>query len=139
MLHKETAQGYVEVPHRADVAIKVWSEDLGGLFIQSACGLYSIMGIDKINECSISRIIKLNEPDYENLLIRFLNELIFDVQLQSVMYEELNIRIQQMRLSGELKGKKVTSPIREIKAATYHDCNIIQTDAGYETVIVFDI
>lgn len=139
MLHKETAQGYFELPHRADVAIKVWSGDLEGLFVQSACGLYSIMGVDKCNECNISRTIELSESDHETLLIRFLNELIFDVHLRSVIYEEMNIQVQKNRLWGELKGDKTSGFVREVKAATYHECRILKTTAGYETVIVFDI
>ena len=129
----------MEVSHRADVAIKVWSKDPNGLFIQAACGLYCLMGVEKGNKRNISRAINLDESDLETLLIRFLNELILDVQLKSVMYEELNFRIQQKSLYGELKGKKITGFVREIKAATFHECNISQTDAGYETVIVFDI
>ena len=139
MPKKEIAQGYVEVPHRADVAIKVWSGNLEGLFVESARGLYTMMGVHKSNEGNISRTIDLNESDHETLLIRFLNELIYDVQLRSVLYEELNIQVQKNRLWGELKGDKTSGFVREIKAATYHECKILQTGAGYETMIVFDI
>lgn len=139
MPHLPTTEGFIEIPHRADVAIKIWSTDLNGLFIQAARGLYGLMGVEKENPRNISRTISLAEDDLETLLIRFLNELILDVQLQSVMYEAIDIEIQQMRIGGELKGKKITSPIREIKAATYHECNIVQTATGYETMLVFDI
>lgn len=97
------------------------------------------MGVDKCNECNISRTIELSESDHETLLIRFLNELIFDVHLRSVIYEEMNIQVQKNRLWGELKGDKTSGFVREVKAATYHECRILKTTAGYETVIVFDI
>jgi SHS2 domain-containing protein len=134
-----TTEGFLEIPHRADVALKVWSSDLNGLFIQAARGMYSLMGFGERHGCNISRSVGLSESDSVTLLIRFLNELIYDVQLGSVVYEELKIQILQNRLDGELKGKKTTGFVREIKAATYHECKILQTTAGYETMIVFDI
>ncbi len=97
------------------------------------------MGVYWSNERNISRTIELSESDHETLLIRFLNELIFDVQLRSVIYEELNIQVQKNRLWGELKGVKISGFDREVKAATYHECKILQTAAGYQTMIVFDI
>lgn len=139
MAQIDAAEGFKEVPHRADAAIKVWSGNLEGLFVQAARGLYFLMGANTSQEGNFSRTISCNELDDETLLIKFLNELILDVQLKSVIYEELDIRIQQHCLNGELKGEKRTGFVREIKAATFHECKVLQTDAGFETMIVFDI
>lgn len=129
----------MEVPHRADVAIKAWSAELVGLFVQTARGLYALMGAEKSLGDQITRTIKLDEVDRQTLLIRFLNELIYDVQIRSVIYEVFNVQIQQNSLYGELKGRKTAGFVREIKAATYHECKILRTTKGYETVVVFDI
>ena len=139
MSQLDVQEGFKEVPHRADVAIKAWSCNLAGLFVQAACGLYFLMGVKKGSEHNILRTIELNESDLEMLLIKFLNEIIQEVQLRSVIYDELNIQIQQNCLYGELKGQKISRLVREIKAATYHECKILQTAAGYKTMIVFDI
>jgi len=42
-------------------------------------------------------------------------------------------------LSGEMQGRKIVGVGREIKAATFHNLEIVSTHNGYETVIVFDI
>lgn len=139
MTQLQKREGFLEIPHRADVALKVWSKELTELFNQAARGLYSLMECGESLEGDISRSINLIESDRETLLIRFLNELIFDAQQGPIMYEELKIHIQQNCLTGVLKGKRTRGFIREIKAATYHECEIHQTDAGYETMIVFDI
>lgn len=139
MTNPRLKDGFVEIPHRADLALQVWSCHRMGIFLQSAMGLYALMGIEKTPELKESRHIELEGSDDETLLINFLNELIVDAVLRKVAYEDFRIHVNNFHLEGELNGVKIKSYTREIKAATYHEIKIKRTRLGFETKIVFDV
>jgi SHS2 domain-containing protein len=135
----ELKDGFIEIPHRADLALRVWSSDWMGIFLQSALGLYALMGIKKNSEMIKSRKINLMGVDDETLLISFLNELINEAVLRRVIYHDFKIHIHEFHLEGELKGAAIKTFAREIKAATYHNIKLRRTQSGFETRIVFDV
>ena len=131
--------GFIEVPHRADLALRVWSRDRLGIYLQSALGLYALMGIKKNYEVIKSRKISLTGSDDETLLISFLNELINEAVLRKVVFDDFAIHFDGFHMEGELRGVIIRNYAREIKAATYHDIKLRRTQSGFETKIVFDV
>jgi len=87
----------------------------------------------------VFRKLDIQEIDFENLLVSFLNELLNDLQQNEKIYDQFHLEIDHLALMGELTGKKISGVGREIKAVTYHDLKIIKTKSGYQTTIVFDI
>jgi SHS2 domain-containing protein len=131
--------GFCEIPHRADLALKVWAADLPGLFIQSAQGMYSLMGIQVMDNSRQTRKIIFRESDYESLLVSFLNELLSEAQQEAVVYDTFHFDLNHFEITADLIGSRVNRIFRDIKAVTYHDLRIHKTRSGYETQIVFDI
>ncbi len=136
------ASGFEEVAHTADLEIKVWGENLESLFIAAAEGMFQLSGIEDYEEgfSAVREDITLDAMDYEGLLILFLEELLYrlteDYMLFSV--EKLTIN-EHFSLKARLRGTQIRSYQRDIKAVTYHRLNIQETDSGYTVNVVFDI
>ena len=131
--------GFLEIPHSADLALQVWAASLSGLFIQAAKGMYSLLRIENHKGSEVFRKLVMQEIDFENLLVSFLNELLNDLQQNKKVYDQFRVEINHPALIGDLTGKTISGVGREIKAVTYHDLKIIKTKSGYQTTIVFDI
>jgi SHS2 domain-containing protein len=131
--------GFIEIPHSADLALEVWASSLPGLFTQAARGLYGLIQITGTKRKVVKREINLEEIDLENLLVSFLNELLADIQQNESSYDQMNLVIDHFSLKGKLTGKKIGRFNREIKAATYHELKIVKKGSGYKTKIIFDI
>jgi SHS2 domain-containing protein len=131
--------GFIEIPHSADLALEVWASSLHGLFTQAARGLYDLMQISGANRMVAKREINLKEIDLDNLLVSFLNELLADIQQNKSSYDQMDLVIDHYSLKGKITGKKIGSFNREIKAATYHELKIVKKGSGYKTKIIFDI
>jgi SHS2 domain-containing protein len=136
---QDQENGFMEIPHKADLALEVWASSLSGLFTQAARGMVHLMQISSSTSKVADRKINLEEIDLENLLVSFLNELLADIQQNGCSYDQMDLEINHFSLKGKLTGKKIGGFNREIKAATYHDLKIVEKISGYKTTITFDI
>ncbi len=130
---------YKIIPHTADLRIEVAGNNLSELFINSANALFSVAEADLRNE-QVTHQIQISAETPEDLLVDFLNELIFLSDTHNEVYNDIIIgKINETSLDAELRGFKVKSFKLDIKAATYHGLAIQKTKDGYKTQIVFDI
>jgi len=138
----EKLAGFEEQSHTADLEIKVWGEDLTSLFLTAADGMFHLSGIEDYEEgfSAVKDTISLDAMDYEGLLILFLEELLYRLTEDYMLFsiEKLSINTD-FSLKAKLKGTQIKSYQRDIKAVTYHRLNIRETSQGYEVNIVFDI
>ncbi len=140
MNHKSA--GFEEVSHTADLEIKVWGEDLASLFVAAAEGMLHLSGIEDYEDgfSSVKESISLDAMDIEGLLILFLEELLYRLTEDYMLFSVSTISIStEFSLKAKLRGTQIKSYQRDIKAVTYHRLNIQETDQGYEVNIVFDI
>ena len=133
------ASGYREIAHTADWEIEVWAPDLSNLLVQSALGMYQLMGIQISPGTSNKRRITLQYAEQESLLIDFLNELLYLIESEEVVFDHFVLQITDSQLNAELGGAKLVSMDKEIKAATYHKLTIRKNDRGLFANIVFDV
>jgi len=135
---------YKLIPHTADLGIEVWADDLAGLYINSAFALFDlIVGLNNI-EKKEKHIVNIDGIDKEDLLISFLNELIFLFATKKLLFSNFQVKeISDTRITvaaeGELFNPQKHEIIHEIKAATYHDLHIEKRDRSYFTRIIFDV
>ncbi len=134
--------GFEELPHTADLEIRVWGEDLVSLFRQAAAGMIQLSGVEELEEgiSSVQQNISLEAMDFEGLLILFLEELLYRLTEDYMVYEIQELSISsEYTLKAKLTGAQIKSYQRDIKAVTYHNLNIRSSADGYEVNIVFDI
>jgi SHS2 domain-containing protein len=139
---KHTTAGYEEIAHTADLEIRVWGKDLVSLFRQAAAGMIQLSGVEELEEgiSSVQQNISIEAMDFEGLLILFLEELLYRLTEDYMVYEIQKLSVtSEYTLKAELKGAQIKSYQRDIKAVTYHNLNIKTTADGYEVNIVFDI
>jgi SHS2 domain-containing protein len=134
--------GFEEVAHTADLEIKVWGRDLSSLFTSAAEGMFHLSGIEDYEEgfSAIQEEISLNAMDHEGLLILFLEELLYRLTEDYMLFDIQKITIKDnFSLKAKLRGTQIKSYQRDIKAVTYHKLNIRETESGFAVNIVFDI
>ena len=132
-------QGFREIDHTADWELEVWAPDLTALLVQAAEGMFHLAGL-QVNPSSgrqITFTLPFLEP--EQLLVAFLNELLFRSVFTGSGLVDLSVRIDQDRLHAHATAFPLKSVDKEIKAATYHDLKIHQDRNGFHTRIVFDV
>lgn len=139
---KNESSGFEEVAHTADLEIRVWGKDLPSLFVAANEGMLHLSGVEEYEQgfSAVNETITLEAMDYEGLLILFLEEILYRLTEDYMLFNvgKLNIR-SNFTLTANLKGTQVKSYQRDIKAVTYHKLNIRQLDQGFEVNIVFDI
>ena len=139
---------YNFIDHTADIAVEVRGNTIEELFIASAFAWQESV-IEK-NEIKISDIkeINVNELSYEELLVRFLDELNFlfltgkwimlEINKIEIHSENDNLKLKAI-LRGENYNDKKHQLKIEIKAVTFHQMEIKKINNVFTTRIIFDI
>lgn len=129
-----------EIEHTADNALHIQAEDMPGLLRNAASGMLGIMGLSQDGVGVNKRRIEVKGIDREDLLVAWLEEILY-------LIEQHNIRIGRMEIqvAGDTNAIAVIEeipgmvPSKEIKAVTYHGLEILESEAGLEVTIVFDV
>ena len=130
---------YQEVEHTADYAIRVVSPDLEGLFLHAARGMYALTG-GKVTTTPTDRQVRLTAPDAETLLVEWLQELAFLLEMEGEMAGEIDFqRLELTNLTAQLSTGPAAQVAKLIKAVTFHGLEIRSSTRGYEATIVFDV
>ena len=135
---------YEEIPHTADVAIRAYGKDLRELFSNAAFGMFNIIADLSGLKKTVSIDVNLEAPSPEELLISWLDEILYSFYTKGIIFFEFDIvDIADTRISahahGRLVGENRNRLKTEIKAATYHDLNIEEKQDGYSVEIIFDV
>jgi SHS2 domain-containing protein len=139
---------FEEVEHTADIAIRVWGRDLAELFANAAYGMAcQVADVDALGSRgsgepsrAVEHTIELEAYDAETLLVAWLGELLYLGEREGCVFTDFDMRkVTPNRLQAVARGRPVSDHRHHIKAVTFSDLEIVRTDAGYETTIVFDV
>jgi SHS2 domain-containing protein len=135
---------FEELAHTADWALRVRAADLAELFAESARGMNALTGARPLSAVEGSgprahRTMTLSAPDAESLLVAFLSELVFAAEQEHLVFDEFKIQVEGQTLQAEMDGAQLESINKTIKAVTYHNLQIRETEGGVEVEIVFDV
>ena len=131
--------GFQEQPHTADWALGVWAPDLVGLLQEAARGMYALMHTRLQAEPREAYRFEIAALDRETLLVMFLSELLYFTQRDDVAFDQFDLTHDGKRLIAEVEGAPIESVAKEIKAVTYHNLAVRETERGLEATIVFDV
>ena len=135
---------YEQIPHTADIAVRVYGKNLKELFVNAAYAMFDIIADLEGLKTPLSIDVKLNAPSKEELLISWLDELLYNSCTKSIIFSEFEIlSLDDKNITAKVKGRSIGDNKNrlktEIKAATYHDLKIKKTPSGYSVSIVFDV
>lgn len=135
---------YEEIPHTADIAIKAYGRDLKELFSNAAFGMFDIIADLAGLKRTVSVTINLEKESPEELLVAWLDELLYNFYSKGIIFFEFEIiDIQDTRIAARAHGKHLGDNRNrlktEIKAVTFHDLKIKKDGSGLSVEIVFDV
>ena len=135
---------YEQIDHTADVGIKVYGKDLKELFANAAFAMFDIMADLQGLKGSVTVDIKKEAPNSEELLIEWLDELLYNFYTKTLIFNDFQIiELDEKHIVGKATGRHVgenRSRLKtEIKAATYHELKIEQKDGIFQTQLIFDV
>jgi SHS2 domain-containing protein len=130
--------------HTADIGIIAYGTDIKQVFANAAAGMASlIINPDEIDD-HIHRNIELKSYDDENLLVEWLNELLYIFDVEHILFKRIEVtNLQNSKIETRCYGDRIDFQRhrikREIKAATYHMLTLDKKDTIYSAQIIFDI
>jgi SHS2 domain-containing protein len=132
---------FEEIEHTADIALRVHGNNIEALLINAARGMNRLILNDNTSvSTEIKKNVALEAVDTESLLVEWLSELAYWAETEMLIFKKFNLHnISSTHLQATLIGGKVPKLDKHIKAVTYHNLKIIETEHGLETTIVFDV
>ena len=139
--------GAVEVfDHTADLGLRISAASLDDLFKTAAEGLFDVITADRSTiELREAEAVELRADSLEALLVDWLNELIFRVEVRHRFYARFDVKVADdgRSLSGTIIGEPI-DPDRhaldhEVKAATHHGLFVRPEGDGWLAEVIVDI
>ncbi|MFH1621851.1 MAG: archease [Candidatus Omnitrophota bacterium] len=140
---KKNTKSFEFFEHTADIGLKIYGKDPKEIFVNAAKGLFSLITDLKKVDLNTEIEVKLKDENREELLVSWLNELIFQFSTYSFISKEFKIEeITDNKIKAKVLGEEINLSkhkiLSEIKAATYHELEIKETDRGFEARVIFD-
>jgi SHS2 domain-containing protein len=135
---------YEQFSHTADIGVRVYGRTLKELFENAAFAMFDIIADLEGLKGEIVQDLELTAPNSEELLIAWLDELLYNFYTKHVIFYKFEVsELEKDFMRAKAYGRAVSdNPNRlktEIKAATYYNLKIRKTDDYYEVDIVFDV
>ncbi len=130
--------------HTADLGILVYGKDLEELFSNAGEAFFNIItDLQRVRE-STERIIRVESPNLEDLMVHWLGELLYMHDVDGLLFksfsiDELRDGSLKARARGEAfdEGRHVIKT--EIKAVTYHQIQVKKDKRRWSARIIFDL
>ena len=138
------AAGFEIFALTADKGIRAWGPDPGEVFVQAACGLWSLM----VEPGTVRRErmipVEVKAADRETLLVAWLNEMLYLYETREFVMADCLIRtLTDTALTAEMWGEPVDRArhpmVGHVKAVTYHLLQVRPTSEGWEGQVVVDV
>jgi len=133
---------YEILEHKADLKIRAFGKAKEELFLNMMLGMIESLKPEAIKtEGEIKRTIRIKSLDLPALLVDFLSEVLYLIQINKEIYNNTEFtKFTDNELEGKLIGQKVERFDEDIKAVTHHSLDVSQKkDETWEATVLFDI
>lgn len=133
---------FEELPHTADVRIRVRAPDQATLFSEAFRALMEVMfGKDRLEVAA--KNVTVEAEDTETLLADFLSEALFVSEVEGMVFARAEVDLRSGQLTARLYGEPF-DPARhaggsEVKGISYSGLSITRDTNGYMLDILFDV
>jgi SHS2 domain-containing protein len=129
--------------HDADIGVRGWGATVAEAFEQAACALSAVVTDAEIKPRTMVGV-SCDAPDLDLLLVEWLNAVIYEMAIRSMLFGHFVVRIVGQRLDGTLYGEPVDiarhSPACEPKGATYTALKVSQDREGmWSAACIIDV
>ena len=132
---------FEEIEHTADWALRVRGRDLAELLLNAARGMVNLLVTNPAAiPTTVSQPVDLESIDPESLLVDWLSELVYWTETEGVIFHQFDLQtVTPTSLHAMVHGGPAADLNKQIKAVTYHNLEIVETEQGLETTVVFDV
>jgi SHS2 domain-containing protein len=139
--------GKIEVfDHTADVGLRIHGDDLADLFRTAAEGLFDYVVANR-SDVWVARteVVSLKADSTADLLLAWLNELIFRCETEHVLYTRFEVEISDdgFALEATIGGEPIDRDRHildhEVKAVTHHGASLERDGEGWVAEVILDI
>ncbi len=132
------------VDHTGDLGVRVFGDGLSQLFEQAAHALTFILTEPETLRLKETRKIQLEAKTDEELLITWLNELVYLFETKGLLFKTYQVlSVHDHRLEALAQGESYVEgrhPIKTtVKAATYHQLKIENRHGVWTAQVIFDL
>ena len=132
---------FAVVEHTADWALRVVGSDFPALLRNAARGMNSLL-VEDVGAVGreVAVQLALEAFDRESMLVEWLSELAYLAEMEGLIFGEFELQeAGPTVLRAVVRGGRAQALQKHIKAVTYHDLEVVETAAGLEATIVFDV
>jgi SHS2 domain-containing protein len=137
---------YKFLPHTADAKFEAFGKNLEEAFSHAALAMYSILVDSEMVKPAFEEAILVNGTDSKSLLYNFLEELLFLFETKGFLLRDIKtITITpgetytlQATAQGDLHLDQYVIT-GEVKAVTYSEMDISETDGMFRVQVVLDL
>jgi SHS2 domain-containing protein len=132
---------YVELEHTADWSLRIRAQDMEGLLRNAAEGMFQLMQLERGDNLLRESHLVVEAHDREELLVNWLEELLFAIEIRGVAFDisSIAISIDPLKCQALLDEYPIEKLEKEIKAVTYHGLTVTETELGFDATLVFDV
>jgi SHS2 domain-containing protein len=132
--------------HTADLGLRIIAGDLPDLFQTAAMGLFDVIVANR-EEIRVleTEHVSLSSDSTEDLLVEWLNELIFQSETRHRLYCQFQVDLDESgcRLAATIGGEPIDRERHvmdhEVKAATRHGLSLRREPEGWVAEVILDI
>jgi SHS2 domain-containing protein len=133
--------------HTADIRIRVVAPTREALFTEAVEALMEAMRptpprslADARDDMSHARDdVIVEAPDLTSLLVDFLGEVLLRCHIRREAYTVARISLTHTTATATLEARAVEGFEDDVKAVTYHEADVRETDNGWTTTLVLDV
>ncbi|MBI4768467.1 MAG: archease [Deltaproteobacteria bacterium] len=135
---------YHLIPHTGDLGMEVWGKDPADLFAQAGWSFFDIMIETGKIELRQERLVEVEAPDREALLVAWLGELLYIFEIERLALGRFSIQAMTFQtLSAQGWGEPLDPQKHQIKtvikAVTYHQLRIWEAKGLWRARVIFDL
>lgn len=131
-----------ELGHTSEIGLRAQAATLGDLFGCLARAMVALTGVEPDDEAERMTLeIDVTAVDVESLLVDWLNEVLYLHEVTRAVPERVTVQaISAASIQATLSGRPSRTPSDlQVKAVTYHQLSVVQTNEGWQAEVFFDI
>ncbi len=128
----------------ADTGLEIYGTTLEKVFKNALKGLFFLITDLYTIEAKEEETVEVQGKDWVDLLVSWLNELIFLQDARGWLFKDYVIeKLEPYTIRALCKGERFKKGKHRIKtlvkAATYHQATVEETPQGYRAVVILDV
>ncbi len=129
--------------HTADVRLTISADSIAELLQAGLEGMAGILQKDicqQAREPDVRQKLVITSMDSTSLMIEFLSEVLTFCHIHSAIFCQMEIgHLTPNSFEGEVLGHTVPTFEDDIKAVTYHEADVTESNGIFSTNVIFDI